>query len=216
MQLGPIGTNCYIVRAEGSNEALVVDPGGDVPAIVAALNEHELLPVAVLVTHCHWDHIGGVAEIAEELQLPVYMAAAEAHVLADLDTYAPEQFGPWRSWDADNELHGGEMLQLAGIELAVLSLPGHSPAHLGYLIPGVRSEDDDEEWETPPILLSGDVLFQGSVGRTDLPGADHATLQATLQRMADTLDPATLILSGHGGVTTLGHELETNPFLVQV
>ncbi len=211
LQLGPIGTNCYIVHAAGQAQAVVIDPGADADQVVATLEERSLEPVAILITHCHWDHLGGVADLAERCSLPVYMSGQESHVLADLDRFAPADFGPWRSWTVDHALEGSESLSLAGLTFRVLELPGHSPHHLGFLIDGI---DEDAELDgVPPILFSGDVLFAGSVGRTDLPGSDHDTLMRTLARMLTVLDNNTLILSGHGAPTTIGQERHSNPFL---
>lgn len=211
LQLGAIGTNCYIVHIEGSDEAVVIDPGAEADRIDIVLAERALQPVAVLVTHCHWDHIGGVADLAERHELPVYMAEGEAPVLADLASYAPEQYGPWRSWTVDRPLSGATSLDLAGLSFEVLEVPGHSPHHLAFLLSAAPAGADVDDM--PPLLFSGDILFAGSIGRTDLPGADHDTLMRTLTRLVTTLDDATVVLSGHGEPTTIGRERVANPFL---
>lgn len=211
LQLGPIGTNCYIVHAAGGSDAVIIDPGADADQVMETLEARSLRPVAILVTHCHWDHLGAVADLAERCSLPVYMSGQEAHVLAQLDTYAPADFGPWRSWTVDTPLTGSEQLELAGLTFQVMELPGHSPHHLGYLLAGLEATESAEA--VPPILFSGDVLFAGSVGRTDLPGSDHDTLMRTLARMLTVLDNDTLILSGHGAPTTIAQERSGNPFL---
>ncbi len=212
MQLGAIGTNCYLVHAEGSDQAVIIDPGAEADRVDVVLAERALTPRAILVTHCHWDHIGAVADLAERHELPVYMAREEALVLADLASFAPAEYGPWRSWTVDKPLDGGELLDLAGITFQVLEVPGHSPSHLAYLVQAAPAGADVDDM--PPLLFSGDVLFAGSIGRTDLPGADHDTLMRTLTRLVTTLDDATIVLSGHGEPTTIGRERVSNPFLV--
>jgi glyoxylase-like metal-dependent hydrolase (beta-lactamase superfamily II) len=157
---------------------------------------------AILLTHTHFDHVGAVAPVAEATGAPVWCPELEVPVLADIMRYVPwEGFGPYESYDADHTVAGGERLELAGLELDVLFVPGHSPGHVAYSIPAERT------------LLSGDVLFQGSVGRTDLPGGDHATLLRSIATLLERLPEDTAVLPGHMGPTTLGTERATNPFL---
>jgi hydroxyacylglutathione hydrolase len=199
LSLGPMGTNCYVVRADSSaKEAAVVDPSGDATELRLALAGLGATCTAILVTHGHWDHLLGVADLAEGTGAPVHMPAGERMLLE-----SPERFTPsgvvLRPYTPDIVLEGGESLQLAGISFDVVSAPGHSPAHLAYHSGG--------------HLFSGDVLFQGSVGRTDLPGADWETLLASIRTLVDTLPPETVVYPGHGPITTLGDELARNPFL---
>ena len=199
LELGPIGTNCYIVRAtRDAAEAVVVDPGGDAAELRLELDRLGARLAAILITHGHWDHLGGVADLAEATGAPVYMAEDERALLENLPDLVPEGVIA-RSYTADTFLRGDETLELAGIEFETLRVPGHSPAHLAYHADG--------------CLFSGDVLFAGSVGRTDLPGADWETLVESIRMLSERFPPETIVYSGHGPPTTLGAELERNPFL---
>ena len=203
LELGPIGTNCYVVRADReAEEAVVVDPGADAPELRLQLARSGARPVAILVTHTHYDHIGAVADLAEATGAPVYAADGEAFVLE-----RPEEvYGTLgihiRGRRPDVLLQGDETLDVAGIHFETMLVPGHSPAHLAFAAEG--------------SVFSGDVLFQGSVGRVDLPGGDWDTLLASIRAMADKLPPDTVVLPGHGPATTLGDELAHNPFLAEL
>jgi len=198
-ELGPIGTNCYVVRASrASTEAVVVDPGGDAADLQRELARLRASVEAILITHGHWDHLGGVADLAESTGAPVYMAEDERALLENLPELVPEGVTA-RSYTPDTFLQGDETLELAGIEFQTLRVPGHSPAHLAYYADG--------------CLFSGDVLFENSVGRTDLPGADWETLVESIRMLSERFPPETTVYSGHGPPTTLGAELERNPFL---
>jgi hydroxyacylglutathione hydrolase len=197
--LGPIGTNCYVVRSEASaGEAVVVDPSGDAAELRLLLARLGARCTGILVTHGHWDHLVGVADLAEGTEAPVYMAEAERSLLEDPNRFTPAGV-TLRPYTPDVLLEGGETIELGGITFEVISVPGHSPAHLAYHADGA--------------LLSGDVLFAGSVGRTDLPGADWDTLVASIRRLVETYPPETVVYPGHGPATTLGAELARNPFL---
>jgi glyoxylase-like metal-dependent hydrolase (beta-lactamase superfamily II) len=201
LELGPIGTNCYLVRRPGASEAVVVDPGGDAPQIERELAALGARCAAILITHGHWDHLGGVADLAEGTGAPVHMAEAERALLERLAELAPPGV-ELRSATPDVLLAGDETLDLAGIEFETLTVPGHSPGHLAYAADGA--------------LFSGDVLFAGSVGRADLPGADWDTLLASIAGLAERFPPGTTVYSGHGPPTTLERELATNPFLAEL
>ena len=203
--VGPVQENCYLFRREGSDRALIVDPGEEAPRILAAVEQLGVTVEAVLVTHCHFDHIGAVAPVAKATGAPVYISEIEKPVLADIMSYVPwPGFGPFESYDADETVEGGERLSLAGFDIDVHFVPGHSPGHVAYSIVDESS------------LFSGDVLFQGSVGRTDLPGGDWPTLAASIQKLLDALPPETKVYPGHMGLTTLGQESASNPFLQEL
>lgn len=202
LSLGPIGTNCYVVRASAEGaEAVVVDPSGDATELRLVLARLGTRCTAILVTHGHWDHLVGVAELAEGAAAPVYMAAAERELLEHPGRYTPASV-TLRPYSPDVLLNGGEAIDVAGVEFEVVSVPGHSPAHLAYYADG--------------CLFSGDVLFAGSVGRTDLPGADWETLLASIRSLVDAFPPETVVYPGHGPATTLGAELARNPFLAEL
>jgi hydroxyacylglutathione hydrolase len=200
LTVGPLQENCWIVRRDGDERALVIDPGEEPDRIIAALAG--LSVEAILLTHTHFDHIGAVAPLARHTGAPVYCPQLEVPVLQDIMRYVPwPGFGPYESHDPEHTVAGGERLQLAGLDLDVIFTPGHSPGHVSYSIA-------DEG-----VLLDGDVLFQGSIGRTDLPGGDYATLLDSIAGLLRALPDDTRVLPGHMGETTLGRERATNPFL---
>ena len=201
LELGPIGTNCYLVRNAGAPEAVVVDPSGDASDIRLELAGRGARCVAILVTHGHWDHLGGVADLAEGTAAPVHMAADERRLLEDVNDYVPLGVR-LRPYTPDVLLQGDETLELAGVTFETLRVPGHSPAHLAYAADG--------------CLFSGDVVFAGSVGRTDLPGGDWELLVASIGSLVERFPPETVVYPGHGPPTTLGDELRTNPFLAEL
>jgi glyoxylase-like metal-dependent hydrolase (beta-lactamase superfamily II) len=201
-ELGPIGTNCHVVRSErGAPEAVVVDPGADAPRLRVELAGFRARCAAILITHGHWDHLGGVADLAEGTGAPVYMAEDERALLEDVNSFTPPGVS-LRPYTPDVLLQGDEILELAGIRFETLRVPGHSPAHLAYYAGG--------------CLFSGDVLFAGSVGRVDIPGGDWDTLVESIRALADRYPPDTVVYSGHGPKTTLGAELARNPFLAEL
>jgi len=201
-ELGPIGTNCYVVRAErGAPDAIIIDPGGDAARLRLELAGMKTRCAAILITHGHWDHLGAVAELAEATGAPVHMAEDERVLLEDVNSFTPPGIR-LLPYTPDVLLHGDETLDLAGISFATLRVPGHSPAHLAYYADG--------------CLFSGDLVFAGSVGRTDLPGADWDTLVESIRRVADRFPPETIVYPGHGPETSLGAELARNPFLAEL
>ncbi len=212
LSLGPIGTNCYLAREAGSTHAFVVDPGAESDTILRIARERGVSIDAILVTHCHWDHIGAVAALARETNAPVWMSAVEAPVLEDPSKFPMDGPAPIEPATVDHRLDGSERIEVAGVAIDVLNAPGHSPGHLVFLVDGIRDASGDG-YESPPVAFVGDVIFQGSVGRTDLPFADGATLAQSLATLSARLAPETVLCSGHGPVTTMAAELASNPFL---
>ena len=200
LELGPIGTNTYLVRASTqASEAVVVDPSGDAATILSALDAVGAGCAAIFVTHGHFDHIVSLADLAELSGAPVYAPAGERILIEEPDAFTPPGL-TIRAATADVWLDGSETIDAAGITFAVTAVPGHSPAHIAYFAGGE--------------LFSGDVLFAGSVGRTDFPGSDWATLESSIASLLDAYPASTIVHPGHGAETTLGAELQTNPFLV--
>ena len=202
-ELGPIGTNCYVVRRDrGAEEAVVIDPGADAAQLRLELAGAGARCAAILVTHTHYDHIGGVADLAEGTGAPVYAPELESWVLERPDEVYAQLGVHLRGWKAETLLAGGETVEAAGIAFDTIAVPGHSPGHLAFAADG--------------LLFSGDVLFAGGVGRTDLAGGDWATLVASIRTLGERFPAETVVYSGHGPETTLGRELETNPFLAEL
>jgi hydroxyacylglutathione hydrolase len=202
-ELGPIGTNCYVVRTErGAAEAVVVDPSGDAATIRFELAGMNSTCAGILVTHSHWDHILGLADLAEATGVKVYGPEGESDVLENPNSYFAGLGVSLRGWKPDVLLAGGETIEVGGISFEVLAVPGHSPGHLAYYADGA--------------LFSGDVLFAGSVGRTDLPRGDWDELLGSIRSLVDRLPAETVVYPGHGPATTIGAELERNPFLAEL
>jgi glyoxylase-like metal-dependent hydrolase (beta-lactamase superfamily II) len=205
--VGPVQENCFIVRADAEQtRAVIVDPGDEPERLLAAIDSLGVQIEAILLTHCHFDHIGAVAPVARATGAPVYCPEIERPLLADITSWTPPGFGPFESHEPEHLVKGGERLSLAGMELDVLFTPGHSPGHVTY---AVRSP-------AHPALLSGDVLFQGSVGRVDLPGGDWPTLERSIESLLRAYPADTVVYPGHMGVTTLGRERDGNPFLSEL
>jgi hydroxyacylglutathione hydrolase len=204
LELGPFAVNCYVVRAAGGDDAVVVDPGwpGAWADIESALGDSRC--AAILITHGDIDHVAGVAEVARATGAPVHIPAEESDRLERINDFVPAMLEgvALEPYEPDVRLRGGEELELAGIRFETLRVPGHTEAHLAYATDG--------------CLFSGDVLFAGSVGRVDRPNGDWETLIASIRQLAERFPPETVVYPGHGPQTTLGHELETNPFLAEL
>jgi len=203
--VGPVAENTYIFRREGSDRGLIIDPGDEADKLVGAIDALGIQLDAILLTHTHFDHVGAVAPVARATGAEVWVPKIEAFVLADIMSFVPwPGFGPYESYDAEHTLEGGERLELAGFDIDVISTPGHSPGHVTYSLA-------DEQ-----AIFSGDVLFQQSIGRTDLPGGDTQTLLDSIAGLLDALPGETRVFPGHMGLTTLERERATNPFLQEL
>jgi glyoxylase-like metal-dependent hydrolase (beta-lactamase superfamily II) len=190
-------SNCYVVRADrGAAEAVVIDPGGDPTPLRLELASMRSRTAGILVTHSDVDHIAGVADLAEGTGAEVWMPAGEAGTLRSGETRGGTRVRPY---EPEHEVHGGDLVAVAGLTFEVIDVPGHSPGHVAYAVGG--------------HLFSGDLLFAGTVGRVDLPGGDWDTLLASVRALVDRFGADAVVHPGHGQDTTLGRELSTNPFL---
>ncbi|MCO1653432.1 MBL fold metallo-hydrolase [Pseudonocardia humida] len=209
---GSFQTNCYVVAPAAGGACIVVDPGQDaVEPLEELLVEHRLTPVAVLLTHGHFDHTFSVAPVCDGHDVPAWIHPGDREMLADpmkgLSAQATAMFGGRLELREPREvrhLDDGAALELAGLSFTVDHTPGHTPGSAVFRTP---TEEGVE------VLLAGDTLFAGSIGRTDLPGGDFAQMQASLRDKLLVLDDSTLVLPGHGPTTTVGRERASNPFL---
>lgn len=202
LTVGPFQENCYVVGDERTGSAVLVDPGEEAARITIAVEQTELEIARILLTHAHIDHVGAVATLAEEYSCPVLAHADCVPMLEGLPTQAMMmglKFG--KVPKLDDFIEDKEEVEVGDLRLRSLYTPGHAPGHLAFYI------------ESEGVVLAGDALFAGSVGRVDLPGGDGATLIESIQKRLLTLPDETVVHSGHGPATTIGHERETNPFL---
>jgi hydroxyacylglutathione hydrolase len=203
--VGPFQENTFILRRDGSDKALVVDPGDEPDLLLGALEQLDAKVEAILVTHTDVDHVGAVAQLAKATGAPVYCPKLEVERLRDIMGHVPMAgLGPFEGHDPEHTVEGGEELNLADMRIEVVATPGHTEGHVTYAFP-------DEK-----VIASGDVLFKGSVGRSDRPNGDHGTLIASIATLLDRYPDETLVLPGHMATTTLGAERETNPFLAEL
>ena len=215
---GPWGTNCYVVATGPGAECVVVDPGKDAAQGVAeVVREHNLKPVSILVTHGHIDHMWCVAPVAGTYDSTAWIHPEDRHLLTDpMAGISPEtasmllgQKVEFAEPDDVRELADGQHLELAGLELVVDHTPGHTRGSVTFRTPyGQRDVSE--------VMFSGDMLFAGSIGRTDLPGGDHPTMLRSLRDKVLTLPDDIVVLPGHGEQTSIGRERATNPFLLDL
>ena len=220
---GPWGTNCYVVATGPGSECVVVDPGKDAADGVAeVVREHRLKPVSVLVTHGHLDHMWCVAPVAGSYDATAWIHPADRHLLRDpMAGMSPEtgrmlpgllgdSAAAWAEPDDVRELADGQALELAGVRFTVDHTPGHTRGSVTFRTPY------DDVPEVSAVLFSGDLLFAGSIGRTDLPGGDHSTMLRSLATKVLPLADDVVVLPGHGEQTSIGRERATNPFLLDL
>ncbi len=204
MPLGPLETNCYILACEKTMQAAVIDPAWHGRSIAATADEKGYHITHILLTHAHFDHVGGLAEIKEETNAPIYVHPDALQMLSQATMSAaffgltiPSPPAP------DHLLAAGDTIQIGEQTLEVLYTPGHAPGHVCFYL------------KSHHVLFDGDVLFQQSIGRTDLPGGDYAMLMQSIREKLLPLPDETHVLSGHGPATTIGQEKGWNPFLVE-
>ncbi|HEU5157070.1 MAG TPA: MBL fold metallo-hydrolase [Streptosporangiaceae bacterium] len=218
---GSFAANCYIVAPAAGEECVIIDPGQDAaPGVDELVREHRLKPVAVILTHGHIDHIWSVAPVCGARDVPAFIHPADRELLTDpargFGLEAGRQlFGGLTLTEPDDvrELSDGMVLDLAGLSLTVEHAPGHTPGSVTF-----RTQRPDGQGgpDGRQAIFTGDLLFAGSIGRTDLPGGDYATILDSLARVCLTLPDATTVLPGHGPQTTIGRERATNPFLAEL
>ncbi|HEY8534444.1 MAG TPA: MBL fold metallo-hydrolase [Micromonospora sp.] len=213
------GTNCYVVATAPGEQCVIVDPGiGVIKQLDAVLAEHRLHPAAVLLTHGHLDHTFSVAPVCGARGITAYVHPADRELLADpakgLSADITALFGGRLTYSEPEdvaELTDGTTLHIAGLEITVDHAPGHTRGSVLFRLPGAGSP-----WDAEQICLSGDVLFAGSIGRTDLPGGDYAQMRASLRDKILPLADDTVVLPGHGPQTTIGRERRSNPYLIDI
>jgi glyoxylase-like metal-dependent hydrolase (beta-lactamase superfamily II) len=210
---GAWGTNCYVVAPAAGEECVIIDPGHEATqGVEDTLAKHRLKPVAVILTHGHLDHVASVVPVCGASGVPAWIHPEDRYMLTDPEkalgrSIGAQLLGELTIGEPDDlrELTDGAALRLAGLELSVAHAPGHTKGSVTFRMP--------ETTEIPSVLFSGDLLFAGSVGRSDLPGGDAAELLESLARVCLPLDDSTVVLSGHGPQTTIGRERATNPYL---
>lgn len=202
LSLGPLQTNCYLVGCEDTLEAAVIDPAWDGRSIVAMAENDGWEITHILVTHSHFDHVGGLNELKSITGAPIYIHPDAVNMLRDT-TMSAALFGVRIASPPppDRMLSDGQSIEVGKITIKVINTPGHAPGHVSFYLPDYR------------VLFDGDVLFQGGIGRYDLPGGDYDLLMKSIRSLLSTLPDDTRVFSGHGQVTTLGEERATNPFI---
>ncbi len=202
LPLGPLQTNCYLVACKETMEAAVIDPSWDGRHIAALASERGYIITHILLTHTHFDHVGGLAELEKETNAPIFSHPDALEMLS----HAPNAAASYNlSMPAPPEptkmLAEGDVVEVGTLKFEVLLTPGHAPGHLSFYVP------------EHSVIFDGDVLFQRSIGRTDFPGCDHPTLMKNIRKKLLVLPDETAVLSGHGPATTIGQEKQWNPFL---
>lgn len=204
--LGPVQTNVYFIINDATKECVIADPADSPEVIIRLIKENGLIPAAVILTHGHYDHIAGIAGLLEglkdEVQLPIYAAETEKRLLSDVElNHSLMSYGRGITVEADVFLKDGEEFEAAGIRFRCIHTPGHTEGSCCYLIEDMKA------------LISGDTLFEGSIGRTDLPTGSMSVMRQTLTDKIMPLEDDITVYPGHGGITTIGDEKKWNPFL---
>ena len=200
--VGPLQCNCSVIGDEATREAIVIDPGDDIETVIAALDKHKLSVKQIVITHAHIDHVGGAMKLKKLTGAPVLLNEKDAALLKMLDIQAA-----WVGMKSpgqvtiDASLNNGDLIAVGGLQANVLHTPGHTQGSVCLYFPAQQK------------LIAGDTLFAGSIGRTDLPGGDFDTIMRSLHRDILALPDETLVVPGHGELTTIGDERATNPFL---
>ncbi|MBY8884295.1 MBL fold metallo-hydrolase [Streptomyces sp. PTM05] len=213
---GAWGTNCYVVAPAAGEECVIIDPGHEAaPGVEELLAKHRLKPVAAILTHGHIDHVASVVPVCGAHDIPAWIHPEDRYMMSDPArslgrSIGQQLLGELTVGEPDDvrELSDGATLALAGLEFTVAHAPGHTKGSVTFRLPDTS--------EIPSVFFSGDLLFAGSIGRTDLPGGSHAEILESLARVCLPLDDSTVVLSGHGPQTTIGRERATNPFLGEV
>lgn len=221
---GPLGANCYFVGAEAGGECVIIDPGQDSATGVEKLvEEHSLRPAAILVTHGHFDHMWQAQEVADRYDAPLWIGAADRHLLADpmkaisnasaamlRQQLGMETVPEFREPGSVREAVEGSVIEIEGLSVVVDHAPGHTPGTVLYRVAYDGPEDVSQ------LMFSGDFLFAGSIGRTDLVGGDHHEMLESLRNKVLPLADDIVVLPGHGEQTSIGRERATNPFLLEL
>lgn len=218
------GTNCFVAAAGPGERCIIVDPGfGVVDLLDPVLDEYRLRPAAVLITHGHLDHTFSVTPVCGARDVPAYIHPADRELLADPAKALSADLGallrgpmPWTEPDEVLELPDGGPIEVAGLTITVDHAPGHTRGSVLFRVPGERAVVNGRPVDAEELCFSGDVLFAGSIGRTDLPGGDPAAMAVSLRDKVLPLSDATLVLPGHGPLTTIGRERASNPFLLEL
>ncbi len=210
LEVGPLMVNCYIVADEKTKETIVFDPGGDVDQILKVLSNDGLKVKYIINTHTHWDHVGGNEQLHEATGAPIMTHRDEAPGLQSVGDRAALYGSTAAKSEATQFIEEGDTIEVGSIRFEIIDLRGHSPAGLGFVFEGEVELDGARQVKR--IVICGDALFAGSIGRTDLPGGNMELLLKNIREKIFTLPEDTLVLSGHGPVTTVGQEKQHNPF----
>ncbi|MFP3903102.1 MAG: MBL fold metallo-hydrolase [Armatimonadota bacterium] len=197
--VGALQTNCYLIGADGSADAAVIDPGAEADMLLQETADMDRRVTAVVLTHGHVDHIKGVSEIVEATGAEVYIHGADSDILRSPDPFWSSMVGGCEGSEATGKIADGDLLEVAGLQLTVMHTPGHSPGSVCLMMDG--------------SCFTGDTLFAGSIGRTDLPGSDPQAMERSLNRLMEQIPDDVEILPGHGPTSTMAEERSSNPFL---